>query len=105
MLNKRGVPYKEISVTDAADLAQLEKLSGDHAVPVLTVGHAVHKGFDREDYKTALDNAGYPPESMLPLGAQVRQFVTKTAPKPAPPAAKPAPATASPEAADTGPPK
>src|SRR5674476_174999 len=43
LLDKRGVPYSEVTVTDESDLAQLKKLSGDVAVPVLTVGSEVHK--------------------------------------------------------------
>ena len=60
LLNKRGVPYSEVTVTDEVDLAQLKKLSGDNVVPVMTVGREVYKGFESGAYKVALDSAGYP---------------------------------------------
>ena len=105
LLDKRGVPYKEVSVTGESDLAQLKQLSGDAVVPVLTVGHEVHKGFESGAYKTALDNAGYPASSLLPPGVQARHPVTKP-PRTAPPAAAgnqpPAP---EPGTADTAAPK
>jgi glutaredoxin len=106
LLNKRGVPYSEVTVTDEADLAQLKKLSGDHAVPVMTVGHEVYKGFESGIYKTALDSAGYPSSSLLPPGVEARTPAPKPARKPVPPAAaEGAPATPPQEAADTGTPK
>jgi glutaredoxin len=87
LLNQRGVPYKEASVSDEADLARLKQLSGDNAVPVLTVGREVYKGFESGIYKTALDAAGYPATSLLPRGIPARELVTKPAPKAAPAAA------------------
>ncbi len=101
LLNKRGVPYSEVAVTDEADLAQLKKLSGDHAVPVMTVGREVYKGFDSGIYKSALDSAGYPSSSLLPPGVQARRPVEKPVQKPT--EAKPEPAP--PETADTTAPK
>lgn len=77
LLDKRGVPYSEVTVTDESDLAQLKKLSGDVAVPVLTVGSEVHKGFETRTYQTALDNAGYPANSLLPSGIPARKPVIK----------------------------
>src|SRR5512140_3035528 len=35
-LNKRGVPYRDLTVKDEADIAQMKKLSGDSVVPVMT---------------------------------------------------------------------
>jgi glutaredoxin len=111
LLNKRGVPYSEITVKDEVDIAQLKQLSGDTIVPVMSVGREVYKGFEVGYYSTALDTAGYPASSLLPSGIQARQLVAKPAKK-----AAPAPATASGEAeskpaaapqetADTGAPK
>ena len=103
LLNKRGVPYREVTVTDEADLAQLKKLSGDQSVPVMTVGREVYKGFESGIYKTALDSAGYPSSSLLPPGVEARTPASKPARKPAPAAAtEGAPATAPQETADTG---
>lgn len=77
LLNKRGVPYSEVTVTDEADIAQLKQLSGDSVVPLMTVGREVYKGFESGIYKTALDNAGYPASSLLPPGVQARKPVPK----------------------------
>jgi glutaredoxin len=109
LLDKRGVPYSEVIVTDKSDLAKLKSVSGDHAVPVMTVGREVYKGFESGRYKVALDTAGYPASSLLPPGVEARKLVAKPAPKPAPaaPAAAPpanetesAPAAAPQNAAD-----
>ena len=107
LLNKRGVPYSEVTVTDEADLAQLKKLSGDSVVPVMTVGREVYKGFESGAYKAALDSAGYPTSSLLPPGVQARQPVIKPVQKAAPAAAgaEGSPATAPQETANTAAPK
>lgn len=83
LLNKRGVPYKEVGVIDNDGLENLKKLTGATSVPVMTIGREVHKGFESADYQAALDNAGYPSTSMLPAGAKPGQIV-KPAQKPAP---------------------
>lgn len=99
LLNKRGVPYSEVSVADEVDIAQLKQLSGGSVVPVLTVGREVYKGFESGIYKAALDTAGYPAASLLPPGVQARTPVAKPVPKAAPPAAEAegAPAAAAPD--------
>lgn len=60
LLNQRGVPFREFSVTDEASLAMLKKLTGDTSVPVLQIGRQSEKGFQENAYNSALDNAGYP---------------------------------------------
>jgi glutaredoxin len=82
-LDKRGVPYRETGVRDAAEIEQLKQLSGDIMVPVMTVGREVYKGFESAIFKTALDNAGYPASSLLPPGVQARTLVAKPVTKPA----------------------
>jgi glutaredoxin len=77
LLDKRGVPYSEVTVRTESELAQLKRLSGDVVVPVMTVGHEVYKGFERGNYQTALDVAGYPASSLLPPGVQARKLVSK----------------------------
>ncbi|MFH1605495.1 MAG: glutaredoxin family protein [Pseudomonadota bacterium] len=83
LLNKRGVPYKEVGVIDNEGLEKLKKLTGATSVPVMTVGREAYKGFERATYQAALDNARYPRTSQLPAGAQAREIV-KPAEKPAP---------------------
>ena len=43
----------------------------------MTVGREVYKGFEASTYKTALDTAGYPADSVLPPGVQARRAVPK----------------------------
>ena len=105
LLNKRGVPYSEVTVATEEDLAQLKKLSGGNVVPVMTVGREVYKGFESGAYKAALDNASYPTSSLLPPGVQAKQPVTKPVQKAAPAAAEGRPATAPQETANTPAPK
>ena len=94
LLNKRGVPYSEVTVADEADIAQLKQLSGDSVVPLMTVGREVYKGFESGIYRTALDNAGYPASSLLPPGVQARKPVPKPVRKVAVPGTAPAPGDA-----------
>ena len=103
LLNKRGVPYSEVTVADSADVAQLKELSGGNVIPVMTVGREVHTGFNSGAYTAALDSAGYPASSLLPPGVQARQPVTKPVQKAA--AAAVAPATAPQETTNTAAPK
>ena len=107
LLNQRGVPYSETTVTDEVDIAQLKKLSGGSVVPVMTVGRELYKGFESGIYKAALDTAGYPASSLLPPGVQARQPVAKPVRKAAPAAAETEgkPAAAPQETADTAAPK
>ena len=76
LLNKRGVPYRDVPVSDGE---ALEKLTGATGVPVLAVGRETYKGFESGAYQSALDHAGYPSTSQLPAGVQAREAV-----KPAP---------------------
>lgn len=70
LLNKRGIPFKEVVVKDAAGIAELKKISGASGVPVLTVGRNVQTGFDPAGYDSLLDSAGYPSAGVLPARNQ-----------------------------------
>ena len=90
LLAKRGVPYKDIGITDADGLEKLKSVTGATGVPVMTVGREIYKGFESGNYHAALDSAGYPATSQLPAGVQARQVVKpveKPVEKPVPPAA------------------
>ncbi|MSQ19299.1 MAG: glutaredoxin family protein [Betaproteobacteria bacterium] len=58
-LNKRGVPYSEVSITDAKQHDELVKLAGGAELPMLRVGKQINKGFEASMYSGALDAAGY----------------------------------------------
>ncbi len=78
MLNKRGIPFAEISITEAKQLEELKNLSGGTTVPVMLVGGSVERGYEAGAYNLSLDSAGYPKAGVLPPRDQ-----------PAPPPPKP----------------
>ena len=70
VLNKRGVPFTEVSATDEAKLEQLRRVSGGTRVPVLVVGRQVETSVSADAYSQALDLAGYPKSGVVPPGNQ-----------------------------------
>lgn len=93
LLNARGIPFKEVSVTANEQLEELKKAVGSGSVPSLVVGSTTQMGFEEATYHRILDAAGYPKTGVLrPRG--------QNEPKVAEPQAevKPAPA-----AEETGP--
>jgi glutaredoxin len=90
ILNKRGVPFTEISVSDATKLEELRRATGGQNVPVLLVGNQVEKTPTAGAYNAALDVAGYPASGILKPRRQA-------APPPPPPTSPP-PAAATPAA-------
>jgi len=88
LLEKRGVPYTEISVDSPDKREELKRVSGGNNVPVLVVGNTVKQGFEAGMYNAALDAGGYPKSSQLLPGQKARQE-EKVAAKPATAAAAP----------------
>ena len=82
LLNARGVPFREISVNDNAQLEELKSVSGSTSVPAMVVGSSVQRGFEPGLYERTLDVAGYPKTGVLPPRNQA---------EPAPPAVAGAP--------------
>lgn len=70
LLNKRGIPFKEVSVTEAAVQDEFKKTIGGNTVPAMLVGSTVQKGFEESSYQRLLDAAGYPPMGALPARNQ-----------------------------------
>jgi glutaredoxin len=66
MLNARGIPFTEKTVTSAADIAALQRIAGEPSLPLLTIGGQKLKGFSDVDWGQTLDAAGYPSTSQLP---------------------------------------
>jgi glutaredoxin len=95
LLNARGVPFREVLVAGEAQQQELQKAVGALAVPSMTVGGSVQKGFEEGAYHGLLDIAGYPKTGEAPPRSQAE-------PKPAP-AAPAAPATAVTEEAQAKP--
>ena len=77
-LNRRGVPFSEVLVADAATREELKRVAGGaEEVPVLFVGRSTQKGFHQESYDSLLDAARYPKAGVLKPRSQ-------TEPKPVP---------------------
>ena len=66
LLQQRGVPFTERSITSAYDAAALQRVFGDNSIPVLTVGTVTLKGLSETEWNQTLDVAGYPKTSQLP---------------------------------------
>ena len=104
LLRQRGIPFAEKLVSTADDSNALQRLTGTTNLPALTVGAQVVRGWQREEWMSYLDAAGYPKESRLPANfpqgsaepltepRQAAPAPTPAARAPAPPAPEPAPA-------------
>jgi glutaredoxin len=77
LLNGRGVPFREVLVVDESQQEELRKVAGALAVPSISVGGSVQKGFEEGAYHALLDIAGYPKTGQAPPRTQAE-------PKPAP---------------------
>lgn len=85
LLNARGIPFKEVSVTDEAQIAELKSAVGSNSVPSMLVGRTVVRGFEEGNYHRTLDAAGYPKTGVLPPRSQAEP----TPVEPAKPEVKP----------------
>jgi glutaredoxin len=66
LLNARGLPFDEVSVTTQQQLTELKEQAGTGSVPAMIVGSTVQKGFEETAYNKLLDAAGYPKAGVLP---------------------------------------
>jgi glutaredoxin len=87
LLNKRGVPFKEVQVGDEPSRAELQKVSGAEDIPTLLVGRSVHRGFAQDPYDALLDAARYPRAGLLTPRAQAAPPKPESDPDAAKPAA------------------
>ena len=65
LLNARGIPFSEKTVSTNEDNAYLKKISGGNSMPVFTVGRDKQIG-NLGKWENMLTAAGYPASSMLP---------------------------------------
>jgi glutaredoxin len=70
LLNARGVPFQEVSVTSREQVDKLEQAVGANAVPSLLVGATVQRGYHEALYHSILDAAGYPKTGAIPARKQ-----------------------------------
>lgn len=68
LLNARGIPYAEKTVSTPQDSEALKRLNGDASLPLLTIGNQQVKGYSDSEWSQYLDAAGYPKQSQLPSG-------------------------------------
>ena len=87
LLNARGVPFKENSLSDPAQIEEFKQVVGGNTVPAIIVGSTVQKGFEEGAYQKLLDAAGYPVTGVVPPRTQGEP--TPTAAAPATPQVKP----------------
>jgi glutaredoxin len=66
LLNSRGIPFSEISVTTDQQIAELKQAANTNSVPAMIVGSTVQRGFEEGAYNKLLDAAGYPKTGVLP---------------------------------------
>ena len=94
LLQQRGVPFNERSVSSDDDIAALARLTGGRSVPALTIGGQALRGFQEADWQSTLDLAGYPRTSRLPSSYQApasAPLVTRSAVEAPAATAQPAP--------------
>ena len=61
LLNKRGVPFTIVNVSEPDGQTRLQAVASEGVAPVLTVGDKqVAKGFNEARWQAMLDDAGYP---------------------------------------------
>jgi len=83
LLSKRGIPFTERDAQgNPADAEALKKLVGGLEVPTLVIGESKIKGFEDQQWQSALDGAGYP-RTRLPGQAPAARAPAKAAPEPA----------------------
>jgi len=97
LLNRRGIPFTAVNVSDPQGAAKLLALTGEKYAPVLQVGEKmVAKGYVESRWQALLDEAGYPktptprrtPAKNAPADAAARADAAPAAP-PVTTAAKP----------------
>lgn len=93
LLNARGIPYTEKTVTTAEDIEALKRLAGEASLPFLSIGAQRLRGFSDAEWTQYLNAAGYPAQSALPPGyrrAAPSPLVAVTAATPTGPGTAPA---------------
>ncbi|RZI41370.1 glutaredoxin family protein [Herbaspirillum sp. HC18] len=66
LLNNRGIPFTEKTVSSNEDIAQYRQAGGDNQLPLLIIGRNKERGFEPGAWNSALSSAGYPESNRLP---------------------------------------
>lgn len=105
LLNERGIPFREKTVTNNDDINAMRAAGGDTNLPLLTIGRKSERGYQANAWNDALTVAGYPATSRLPRSYR-NPAAEPAAPRPEPAQAKkeePAPAPQPAAASDVPP--
>jgi glutaredoxin len=88
VLNKRGIPFTEVSVYTQETVDKIKELTNSDQVPVLVVGRSVLSGYDSVKFDALLDSGGYPAAGVYPARSQAAPPMPEgfEAPPPAEPA-------------------
>ncbi len=87
LLQSRGIPFTEFTISTNEDVEALQRISGDNSLPFLTVGGQKIKGYSEAEWVQFLNAANYPLTSSLPpnyRSAAAKPLVTMQRPAPAP---------------------
>lgn len=111
LLTTRGVPFDERTIKTPQDSEALQRLSGQSALPLVSIGTQQLKGFSDVEWSQYLDAAGYPRSNQLPSGHRMPpaaplvalQEAPAVRPLPAAPVAAPAAPAQAPVPAAQGP--
>lgn len=90
LLQARGVPFSEKTVTSGEDQDILRQAGSDGQVPLLLIGATRLIGFDAGSWQNALSAANYPSQGLLPKDYQ-NPLAESAAPRQPAPAARSAP--------------
>ncbi|MBV8634298.1 MAG: glutaredoxin family protein [Burkholderiaceae bacterium] len=104
LLNERGIPFSEKTITSNDDINQFSKQFGSTQIPALTVGNNKVTSFNPNQWNAALSAANYPtsnkmpktfknpaPEPLVAAAPKADASATQAAPTPTPaPASVPA---------------
>ena len=81
LLNQRGVPFAEKTVSSNDDIAQLRQAGGGSQLPFLVVGRSTQQGLEEAGWNTLLTTAGYPEMNKLPKSYRNAAAVPAAAPQ------------------------
>ena len=66
LLQGRGIPFTEYTVSTSEDAEALQRLSGNNNLPFLTIGTQKIRGYSEAEWTQFLNAANYPTTSALP---------------------------------------
>ena len=66
LLQSRGIPFTEYTISTPEDGEALQRLSGGNNLPFLTIGGQRIKGYSETEWSQFLNAANYPASSVLP---------------------------------------